>query len=107
MTGFLEKMGPLRLMLTGLALLTIVAMPWADVSLEPEGWGLLRGAVLPAAAPLVFMLVMLDLLMCQVLKVGAEPDKRRDLNRISLVYVLMGVLLVVTWLPIFLRATYF
>ena len=103
----LKKMGALRLMLTALALLLVVLMPWADVTMEPEGWGLFRGAVLPAAAPIVFMLVMLDLLMCQVLKVEADPGRRRDLNRISLVHLCSGLLLLGVWLPVFLRATYF
>ena len=100
----LKKMGTLRVMLAALALLIAMGMPWANVSLSPEGWGLLRSAVLPAAAPMVFMLVMLDLLMCQVLKIDAVPERRRDLNRISLIHVLLGLTLLASWVPVFIRA---
>jgi hypothetical protein len=101
-----SEMGLLRILLAASALIMSLAMPWADVTMSPEGLGLLRGTVLPAAAPIVFMVLMLDLLMCQVLKIDAEQPRRRDLNIISAIYLVLGILLVLSWTPVFLQATY-
>ena len=100
-------MGALRLMLLALALLNLVLMPFADASLPPEGWGMLFGMVLPAAAPIVVMVLMLDALMCLVLKNDAEPARRSQLNFALGVHLLFIGLLLLTWVPVFIRATYF
>ncbi len=98
--------GALRLLLQALALLIVVLMPFADVSLPPQGWGLLFGVVLPAAAPIVVMVLMLDALMCVVLKDDAAPARRNQLNFALGMHLLFIGLLLLTWLPVFLRATY-
>lgn len=103
----IAKMGLLRLLLHALTLLIIVLMPFADVSLPPRGWGLLFGVVLPAAAPMVLMVLMLDLLMCLVLKNDADPARRSQLNFALGMHLLFIGLLLLTWVPVFLRATYF
>jgi hypothetical protein len=100
-------MGALRILLDALALLIVVLMPFADVSLPPRGWGLLFGTVLPAAAPMVLMVLMLDVLMCLVLKNDAGPARRSQLDFALGVHLLLIVLLLLIWLPVFLRATYF
>ena len=69
-------MGLLRILSLAIALLNAVLMLFADVSLPPQGWGLLFGTVLPAAAPMVLMVLMLDVLMCLVLKSDAAPARR-------------------------------
>lgn len=107
MTQRLVEMGALRLMLHALALLIVLLMPFADVSLPPRGWGLLFGSVLPAAAPMVFMVLMLDVLMCLVLKSDADALRRSRLNFALGMNLLFVALLLLTWLPVFLRATYF
>lgn len=100
-------MGTLRLLLQALALLIVLLMPFADVTLPPRGWGLLFGVVLPAAAPMVLMVLLLDALMCLVLKSDAGPEGRSRLNFALGMNLLCGALLLLSWVPVFLRATYF
>ena len=100
-------MGVLRLMLLALALSIVVLMPFADITLSPQGWGMLFGVVLPAAAPIVFMVLMLDVLMCLVLKNDAGPARRSQLNFALWTHLVFIGLLLLTWVPVFLRATYF
>ncbi len=108
MRRIVQKMGILRVILLVLAILLAISMIWVDTSLPPEGLGLLRAAVLPALAPIVFMVLLLDLLMCQVLKADQDTgrERRMDLNFISKCHLIAATLLLVSWLPIFLRATY-
>lgn len=100
-------LGTLRLLLQALALLIVLLLPFADVSLPPRGWGLLFGAVLPAAAPMVIMVLLLDVLMCLVLKSDADAAHRSRLNFALGTNLLFTGLLLLTWVPVFLRATYF
>ena len=102
-----RRLGALRGLLVLLTLLIILAMPFADVSQAPSGWGVIRSAVLPAAGPIIFMVLMLDLLMCQVFKVDAGEERRADLNFIIKIYLILAALLLLVWLPVFLNATYF
>jgi hypothetical protein len=102
-----RRLGVLRSMLVLLTLSIILAMPFADVSQAPSGWGLIRSAVLPAAGPIVFMVLMLDLMMCQIFKADADETRRADLNFIIKIYLVLAAVLVLVWLPAFLKATYF
>jgi hypothetical protein len=109
MHNLVQKLGTLRVLLLLTAILSAVSMLWVDTSLPPEGWGLLRAAVLPALAPIIFMVLMLDMLMCHVLKIDSDApaERRADLGLISRVHLLVGLILLLSWLPVFLRATYF
>jgi hypothetical protein len=103
----IAALGMLRILLLALATLLVVLTPFADVSLPPHGWGLLFGTVLPAAVPMVIMVLMLDALMCLVLKNDAPLARKSELNfAVGAHLVVIGLLLLV-WLPVFLRATYF
>lgn len=100
-----RRLGMLRGLLVLLTLSIILAMPFADISGSPEGWGMIPSAALPAAGPIIFMVLMLDLLMCQVFKVDAGQERRADLNFISVIYLILTALLLLVWLPLFLQAT--
>ena len=108
MHNILRRLGVLRALLLILSVVVAISMIWADTSLPPEGWGLLRAAVLPALAPIIFMVLLLDLLMCQVIKADQEltNERRINLNLISKCHLLAAALLLFSWLPVFLRATY-
>jgi hypothetical protein len=106
-TQKIAAMGMLRILLLVLAMLLVVLMPFADISLPPQGWGLLFGTVLPAAVPMLVMVLMLDVLMCLVLKNDATLARKRQLNFAVGAHLLFIVLLLALWLPVFLRATYF
>lgn len=98
----MQTLGALRVLLYLLAICLIIATPFADTRLSPHGWDLIRAAVLPAASPLVFMVLMLDLMMCQVWKGEFEGDARKRLIAISKWNLILGVLLLLVWLPIFI-----
>ena len=108
MKKFVQRLGVLRTALLLLTLMATVAMPWADSSLAPAGMGLLRGTVLPAIAPILFMVIVLDLLMCQIAKADEEISlqRRRDLHFISILHVIFAAALLLSWLPVILRAEF-
>ena len=107
--GFIQRLGLLRAALLLLACLVAVSMLWVDTSLAPEGWGLLRAAVLPALPPIVFMVLLLDILMCQILKSDEEISTERRLNLmfVTKCHLFVATILLLSWLPVFISATYF
>jgi hypothetical protein len=105
--NFTRRLGVLRSLLVLLAVMLILAMPFADVTLSPEGWGVIRSAALPAAAPIVFMVLMLDVMMSQIFKADADEQRRADLSFITRVYLVVSAALVIVWVPVFLKASFF
>lgn len=108
MSDWVHRLGLLRLLLLSLAVLNAVSMLWVDTSLSTEGWGLLRAAVLPALAPIIIMVLMLDFVMCRISIAdnGSSAERRSDLGLISKIHLLVMAILLLSWLPVLLRATY-
>lgn len=106
-TPIFRTLGILRTLLFTLTILLIVMMPFADTRLSPHGWGLIRAVILPAAGPIVFMVLMLDLMMCQIWKGEFTGDARQRFVFISKWNLVLGLLLLVVWLPVFMRSNVF
>ena len=66
--------GALRLLLQGAAFVFILALPFAEPAWQPTGADILMGAVVPAMAPIMFILLMLDVLMCVIWKSDSSDD---------------------------------
>ena len=102
--NWVQRLRPLRCLLVLGVLAMILLQPWADPTLSYEGWELVRSTVLPAAMPLVLMLLLLDLLMCLVFQADAEPNRRKELKSISQLYMVLALALIIVWLPVFVSA---
>ena len=102
---FLTKdMGPLRCLLHLAALALIGLMPFASVPGYTGNWDLLFSGIVPATAPLVVIVIALDMMMCQVWKADAPPTRRAALTRILWAHLAVGGLLLGAWLAVFLPA---
>lgn len=97
-----SAMGPLRLLLAGIALILIVFPTPPNTAVGYEGTALLRSLVAPVLAPIVLMGLLLDLMMARVWLSGLEDSARGALQTVSLVDLTLSVLLTLMWLPFFL-----
>ena len=105
MCGFLnnliERFGWLRL---GLATLTVTILftvppPRAETVLAwPD---IVPTLIAPAIAPLVLMVLALDLLMARVMASGADAFVRQRFRRITWLNLILIALLVARWAPFF------
>jgi len=95
-------MGLLRVMLHVLAYLLIVILPFSEPSWNPQGASLLLGAVIPAFAPIVAILIMMDVMICKVMQSDSQDEvvklSYRDIVRANLV---TAFLLSASWLSAF------
>jgi hypothetical protein len=98
----LGALGPLRLGLAAMAALTVAAMPAPGTALAYEGWGAFTTLVVPAVAPILVMVYVLDALMALVLmKDRSEPERRRY-RWVIATDLAVAALLLASWLPLIL-----
>jgi hypothetical protein len=98
---YIIKLGFLRTMLTGTAIITILFKPVNGGTAVFEGIGLITTIIIPVLAPLIFMLLLLDIIMSNVLRVDAEGEVRDRFNMILKSNILTCVLLLIFWVPFF------
>ncbi len=99
--AFAAELGVLRMAL--LALTGILALSATDpgVPLSLQGFTLIRTLVLPAAAPLVFFVLLFDILMSSVRLADALPEARARWRRVLAAEVVFVLWLLLSWLPFF------
>lgn len=103
LNNLIERFGWLRL---GLAALTVtilftVPQPRAETILAwPE---VVPTLIAPAIAPLVFMVLALDLLMARVMGSGGDDFVRRRFRRITWFNLTLIALLLARWTPFFIE----
>lgn len=103
----LAGQGALRLLLQCVALVFIAALPFAEPAWQPTGSEILMGAVVPAVAPIIFILLMLDVLMCVVWK--ADSSDEAEISRLSFsikTHLIVGGVLILLWLASFQDALF-
>lgn len=93
-----REMGTLRNLLQALALVFIAMLPFSEPSRVLEGWQLVTGGIIPATAPLVFIVMMFDVMMANVLKGEAEPERAVVLRRTIRTNLTLGLILIGLWL---------
>ncbi|MBI3897991.1 MAG: hypothetical protein HY308_06805 [Gammaproteobacteria bacterium] len=98
----LQQFGLLRLLLLGFAVLLLVLLPLPGALTTLSGWGLVRTVLVPVMMPIVFMVLLLDVLMARVFASDATPAQRRQLKIIAIANLLGALALLVRWLPYFL-----
>jgi hypothetical protein len=102
MLNKLKSIGLLRNLLHGVAVVFIILMPMASFPDYTDQWNLFFGGVLPATAPIIIILIMLDVMMSQIWKDGASPERTDQLNFIIKTHLIVALALLLSFLTIFL-----
>ena len=97
------ELGVLRVTLLMLAAILALIATDPGIPLNLHGWDLIRTLVLPTAAPLVFFVLLFDILMSSVRLADALPETRARWRRVLAVEVVFVLWLLLSWLPFFLE----
>jgi len=93
------SMGALRNMLHGLAIALILILPFSEPSWNPHGSAIFLGAAVPAIAPIVFVILMLDTLMCKVFQSDTEDQAlKKHYSTILKTHFGIAALLLLIWI---------
>ncbi len=95
------ELGVLRVTLLVLAATLALAATPAGIPLSLHGLDLVRTLILPVAAPLVFFVLLFDILMSSVRLADAVPEARARWRRVLLTEVVFVLLLLLAWAPFF------
>ena len=100
--GDLLQMGFLRNVLHGTALFLSVMMPVSMIQINSEWWSLLVLGALPALAPIIVIIIGLDIMMTSIWKSDASEGKLDYYNKVIRSHLSFGGLLLLSWLMVFL-----
>ena len=103
--GILIQLGVLRLALGLLAIIFVAfapEIPEVGTQAVKAGVGVIRGTIMPAIVPLIFMGLMFDALMSRVLMVDSKGAPYSRFKVIIIVNLLLAIFLILAWLPFFL-----
>ncbi|MFT4630996.1 MAG: hypothetical protein ACI8PP_001811 [Candidatus Pseudothioglobus sp.] len=93
-----KAMGVLRNLMHLLAIAFIFLLPFAEPMWHPEGTSeLVMGAMIPATAPIIFIIMMFDLLMIRVMQSGAEAPMLAVQGLIARTHLLIGGIMMLLW----------
>lgn len=95
------ELGVLRVALLAMAGALALFATDPGVPLSLHGWALIRTLVLPAAAPLVFFVLLFDILMSSVRLADAQSEAQARWRRMLLVEAVFVLGLLASWLPFF------
>ena len=98
--SLIKDLGALRLILIALALLIAFLAPEPGTSVNLKGWHVITTLVAPAMAPLAFMVLMFDFMMCRI-RMSDEKVKSKYKN-IGFIELATALFLFIMWLPFFL-----
>jgi len=96
---FLSELGALRILLALIALVAVAFAPVPGVASARAGWALVTTAVIPALGPVVFAVLLFDMLMSRVLMSDAEGEARRRYRRALAFDGVVVAVLLLSWLP--------
>lgn len=94
------KIGALRMIL---ALVAVTAMVFSFFTGDPvkEGWAMVPTLIVPAIIPILFFVLLLDVLMSAVFMIDAVAEERSRFRFIILIDMISVILIVALWLPYF------
>ncbi len=102
MKTYFSQLRPLRIALIFLATVIIIFLPKTEMAVAYSGWGFVITLLIPTMLPLVFFVLLLDIVLSLVLKPEAELAEQQRLNFVLKVDILFLLGLIAVAIPYFL-----
>ena len=100
MIEHLKSFGALRILLLIAAVAVIFIKPEPGTAAARSGIEILPTLVAPVVAPLVFMVLLFDFMMCRIRM--SDEDVRKKFRLIGYTELAAALLVLLAWLPFFL-----
>lgn len=92
-----KTFGPLRALLLALVLALVALRPFADGPITYSGWMVVPTLVVPAVAPIVFFVLLLELMMVRIFYSAAQDETRAGYGRVLRLELIVLVIFVLAW----------
>lgn len=97
------RLGPLRVMLLGAALVIMLLAPFADGSVHAHDWRLIPGVVAPSVMMMLVFAIPLDMTMTRVFMADAADHERARLRSVLRIEAVVYVAMLLAWTPFLLN----
>jgi hypothetical protein len=97
----LRTFGPLRFALITLVFLDMLFRPVPGVPVDYEGLRIISHLLAPVLSPILFMLILLDVMMSMIYRSDKQGSVRTHYLIIVLFELLLALLFFLYWLPYF------
>ncbi len=98
--SFIKDLGALRLILIALGLFIAFLAPEPGTAVNLKGGQVLTTLIAPAMAPLAFMVLMFDFMMCRIRM--SDNEVKNKFRYIGFINLAVALFLLIMWLPFFL-----
>jgi len=96
-------LSPLRKLLLFVTFAIAVFGPFLDGTADPEGWRIFPTVIAPAIMLMLLFILPLDMTMARIFMSDASDQERRRLVTAIKADACLMLILVVAWVPFFLR----
>ena len=97
--NLIKDLGALRIALIAIALVFAFLAPEPGTAVNLNGWQVISTLVAPAMAPLAFMVLMFDFMMCRIRM--SDEEMRNKFRTIGYIELAAAIFLLLKWLPFF------
>ena len=97
-----HSLGLLRICLLGVGIVDTLLSPEPGTYAVTQGPGVIATLIAPAAAPIIIMVILFDVLMSKIRASDASGEESKKFKRIMWAELLVVAFMVAGWLPYFL-----
>jgi len=102
MLSILTKLRPMRVVLIGLAILSLIFKAKMGTPVSYDGWPMIETVFIPVMAPLITMVLMLDTLIATIWLTQTTGTEKNRYKLILGCNVLTIVVMLSIWIPYFM-----
>ena len=99
--SLLRTFGPLRMALLVLVLLDMLFRPVPGVRVDYEGLRIISHLLAPVLSPILFMLILLDVMMSMIYRSDKQGKIRTQYLIIAVFELLLALVFFLYWMPFF------
>ena len=98
--NLIKNLGALRFLLISAALIIAFMSPEPGTAVNINGWKIVPTAVIPASAPIIFLVLMFEFMMCRIRM--SDEAVQKKFSTIGHIEIAVALFLLIMWLPFFL-----
>ena len=103
MNRLLQDLRFLRVVMVLVTITLVILSRFSSQEVAYSGWAMIPTLIAPALVPILFFVILLDVLMAWVFRIDAQADDRGRLGRVIVIDLLQVVVLVASWSGYFMR----
>ena len=99
----LKTIGPMRIVLILLAILSLIFKAKSGTTVSYEGWVMIETVFIPVMAPLIIMVLLLDSLIASIWVSQTSGDEKTRYKLILSLNLLTVIVMLSIWIPFFIE----